>query len=118
MQCDGAGDQDPDPGQCRGTNQNDGITGTAQRDIIFALGGFDEVSAGGGQDELNGGDSADTLDGGTDNDTYNGGAGNDWLTEGDYFSATPFGQRRDERWWGLRLHRWQRGQRHHEGPGR
>src|SRR5215211_3302176 len=67
VQCDGTGDQDPDPGQCRGTNQNDGITGTAQRDLIFALGGFDEVSAGGGQDELNGGDSADTLRGDADN---------------------------------------------------
>lgn len=30
VQCDGAGDQDPDTGQCRGTNQNDVINGTAQ----------------------------------------------------------------------------------------
>src|SRR5215211_3012820 len=72
VQCDGTGDQDPDPGQCQGTDQNDVITGTAQRDVILALGGLDEVSAGGGEDELNGGSSADTLRGNDASDTYNG----------------------------------------------
>jgi Ca2+-binding RTX toxin-like protein len=48
VQCDGTNDRDPDPGQCRGTDQNDVITGTAQRDVIFALAGFDQVDAGGG----------------------------------------------------------------------
>jgi Ca2+-binding RTX toxin-like protein len=81
VQCDGAGDQDPDPGQCRGTNQNDVIIGTAQRDIIFALAGFDQVSSLGGQDVLNGGSNADTLAGGNDNDTYNGAGGPDFLDE-------------------------------------
>jgi Ca2+-binding RTX toxin-like protein len=81
VQCDGTNDQDPDPGQCRGTNQNDVITGTAQRDIIFALAGFDQVSSLGGQDELNGGSNADTLAGGNDNDTYNGNGGPDFLDE-------------------------------------
>jgi Ca2+-binding RTX toxin-like protein len=83
VQCDGAGDQDPDPGQCRGTNQNDVITGTAQRDLIFALGGFDQVNALGGQDELNGGSSNDDLVGGNEPDRYNGGGGSDFLHEGD-----------------------------------
>src|SRR5918994_4142583 len=46
VQCDGTGDQDPDPGQCQGTDQNDVITGTEQSDIaIDALGGRDEVNA-------------------------------------------------------------------------
>jgi hypothetical protein len=48
VQCDGTGDQDPDPGECQGTEQNDRITGTAQRDIILALGGIDVVTARGG----------------------------------------------------------------------
>jgi Ca2+-binding RTX toxin-like protein len=81
VQCDGTGDQDPDPGQCQGTDLSDVITGTAQTDLILALGGFDEVFAGGGQDELNGGTSADTLRGEAGSDTYNGGGGNDWLDE-------------------------------------
>jgi Ca2+-binding RTX toxin-like protein len=81
VQCDGTNDQDPDPGQCRGTNQNDVITGTAQRDIILALAGFDEVRGLGGRDELNGGSNADSLHGGNDNDTYNGNGGPDFLDE-------------------------------------
>jgi hypothetical protein len=48
VQCDSPTDQDPDPGECQGTEQNDVITGTALRDIILALGGLDVVNARGG----------------------------------------------------------------------
>src|SRR5215208_1906035 len=48
VQCDSTGDQDPELGECAGTNLSDVITGTAQRDIISALGGRDVVSARGG----------------------------------------------------------------------
>ena len=88
VQCDTATDQDPDPGQCRGTTQSDGITGTAQTDLIFAMAGFDVVAAGGGEDELHGGPNADTLQGANESDTYFGGTGNDWLDEGDSFSIS------------------------------
>jgi Ca2+-binding RTX toxin-like protein len=79
--CDGTGDQDPDLGQCQGTEQSDGLTGTEQSDIIFALGGFDEVNARAGDDELNGGRLADGLFGQDGNDTYSGGKGADFLWE-------------------------------------
>jgi Ca2+-binding RTX toxin-like protein len=81
VQCDGAGDQDPDPGQCQGTEQSDTITGTDQRDLIFALGSFDDVFAGGGADELNGQNGGDFLIGEDNSDTYNGGNGSDLLGE-------------------------------------
>ena len=48
VQCDGTGDQDPDPGECQGTEQNDRITGSQERDEILAQGGRDLVSARGG----------------------------------------------------------------------
>ena len=35
-----------DTGQCRGTQQDDEITGTDERDRIFAYNGYDEVFAG------------------------------------------------------------------------
>ena len=41
IQCGGAGDQDPDPGLCLGTQDDDEITGTNQPDVIRALSGFD-----------------------------------------------------------------------------
>jgi hypothetical protein len=44
IQCDGTGDQDPDPGQCAGTDEADEITGTAQRDLIFARGASTKCS--------------------------------------------------------------------------
>src|SRR5215218_3411933 len=62
VQCDGTGDQDPDPGQCQGTDQNDVITGTAQRDVILALGGLDDVTALGGDDNVEGGRGGDPDD--------------------------------------------------------
>ena len=55
VQCDGTDDQDPDPGQCQGTQEDDEISGTDQTDIIRALSGFDDVFAGAGEDELYGG---------------------------------------------------------------
>src|SRR5215218_6896554 len=64
VQCDGTGDQDPDPGQCQGTDQNDVITGTAQRDVILALGGLDDVTALGGDDNVEGGGGPDDIRGG------------------------------------------------------
>src|SRR5215203_6985860 len=54
VQCDGAGDQDPETGECAGTDQNDVITGTAQSELIFALGGLDVVNARGGDDFVDG----------------------------------------------------------------
>jgi hypothetical protein len=45
VQCDGTGDQDPDSGECRGTTEDDKITGTAQRDSISARDGLDDVNA-------------------------------------------------------------------------
>jgi hypothetical protein len=55
VQCDGTGDQDPDLGECQGTDLSDVITGTAQRDIILALGGLDVVTARMGDDFVDGG---------------------------------------------------------------
>ena len=88
VQCDGAGDQDPNPGRCVGTQEDDQITGTDQRDVIRALDGFDDVLAGAGQDELNGGILGDYLLGDEDDDTYYGGRGADNLSE---FGNSPEG---------------------------
>jgi len=81
IQCGGAGDQDPNPGLCLGTQDDDEITGTNQPDVIRALGGFDYVSAGARPDELRGGDLGDDLYGDQGNDTYFGGDGADYLSE-------------------------------------
>ena len=43
IQCGGAGDQDPDPGLCVGTPEDDEITGTNQPDVIRALQHFRHV---------------------------------------------------------------------------
>jgi Ca2+-binding RTX toxin-like protein len=79
--CDGTGDRDPDTGECRGTAEDDVITGTALRDVIFALNGFDDVFAGDGNDELNGGLLGDELFGQNGTDTYFAGRGSDELSE-------------------------------------
>jgi Ca2+-binding RTX toxin-like protein len=77
VQCDGAGDQDPDPGQCQGTEQSDQITGTDVRDVIFALGGRDFAEGLEGDDEINGQNGGDHIHGNNGDDTYNGGNGPD-----------------------------------------
>jgi Ca2+-binding RTX toxin-like protein len=87
VQCDGAGDQDPAAGQCRGTLGDDDITGTDQKDSIVALRGFDDVLAGGGADEISGGILDDNLQGEEGNDTYWGGNGADDLSEYGNFSG-------------------------------
>lgn len=95
VQCDGTGDQDPDPGQCQGTEQSDFIAGTDVRDVIFALGGFDDVDARGGQDELNGQNGGDFLLGGDNSDTYNGGNGDDIHSDWFSFSGSVTNSGRD-----------------------
>jgi len=82
VQCDGTGDQDPDPGQCQGTDQNDVITGTAQRDVILALGGLDDVTALGGDDNVEGGRGGDDISGGVGADGLFGGGGPDDIRGG------------------------------------
>src|SRR5215203_3759470 len=77
VQCDGVGDQDPDLGECAGTDQNDVITGTALRDIILALGGLDVVNARGGDDDVDGGRNRDDIFGGVGGDLLEGGGGPD-----------------------------------------
>jgi hypothetical protein len=73
VQCDGAGDQDPAPGLCQGTNQNDRITGSQERDEILALGGLDVVTARGGDDFVDGGRGRDDISGGLGGDGLFGG---------------------------------------------
>jgi hypothetical protein len=87
VQCDGVGDQDPDPGECWGTDQNDVITGSQVDDNIVALDGRDEVSARGGddlvgqgapergRDDISGGVGGDGLFGGRGPDDIDGGPG-------------------------------------------
>ena len=82
VQCDGTGDQDPDPGECAGTEQNDVITGTALRDIILALGGRDVVNARGGDDDVDGGRGRDDISGGGGGDFLLGGMGPDDIDGG------------------------------------
>jgi Ca2+-binding RTX toxin-like protein len=82
VQCDGVGDQDPVPGECAGTDQNDVITGTDQRDIILALGGLDVVNARSGDDDVDGGRGRDDISGGLGGDELNGGGGPDDIQGG------------------------------------
>jgi Ca2+-binding RTX toxin-like protein len=82
VQCDGVGDQYPDPGVCVGTDQNDVITGTVQRERIFALGGLDVVSARGGDDDVDGGRGRDDIFGGLGGDDLRGGRGPDDIDGG------------------------------------
>jgi serralysin len=82
VQCDGTGDQDPDTGECQGTEQNDVITGTAQRDLILALGGRDVVNSRGGDDDVDGGRGADDISGGVGGDSLLGSGGPDDIQGG------------------------------------
>jgi Ca2+-binding RTX toxin-like protein len=82
VQCDGAGDQDPAPGLCQGTEQNDRITGSQERDEILALGGRDLVTARGGDDFVDGGRRRDDISGGVGGDGLFGGGGPDDIDGG------------------------------------
>src|SRR5215204_4720526 len=82
VQCDGTGDQDPDPFECAGTNLSDVITGTAQGDIILALGGPDVVTARGGDDGVDGGRGGDDISLGLGGDGGFGGGGPDDINGG------------------------------------
>ena len=82
VQCDGTGDQDPEPGECAGTNLSDVITGTAQGDIILALGGPDVVTARGGDDGVDGGRGGDDISLGLGGDGGFGGGGPDDINGG------------------------------------
>jgi Ca2+-binding RTX toxin-like protein len=87
VQCDSTGDQDPELGECAGTNLSDVITGTAQRDIISALGGRDVVSARGGDDTVDGGRGRDDIWGELGGDGLDGGGGPDDIDGGPGTSA-------------------------------
>ncbi len=93
---DGAGDGDPDPGQCAGTQSADQITGTDTRDIVFAKAGKDSVNAGRGNDKVYGGDGADTVSGFLGNDRVYGGVGNDTTVEGHVGDDYLYGGRGDD----------------------
>jgi len=68
IQCDGTGDQNPNPGVCEGTNDPDRITGTSGDDFIAAYGGRDRVSGLAGNDQVDGFDGNDVIHGGPDGD--------------------------------------------------
>jgi Ca2+-binding RTX toxin-like protein len=96
VQCDGAGDQDPDLGQCEGTDNADTLNGTANDDDMRGLMGQDTLNAAAGFDTLRGGRGGDTLNGEADNDTLigqqdadalNGGAADDTYQFGNGWGA-------------------------------
>jgi Ca2+-binding RTX toxin-like protein len=89
VQCDGVGDQDPDPGECRGTNRNDDITGSQVDDYILDLGGRDEVTGRRGDDIVDGGGGSDEITGGLGGDILVGGVGPDEIEGG---PGTPDGE--------------------------
>jgi RTX calcium-binding nonapeptide repeat (4 copies) len=91
IQCDGTGDQSPEPGNCRGTHEDDKITGTADDDSIIALHGNDTIKGLTGNDALSGGTGSNTVIGGQGadyigtgggDDVLRGGADSDWLGGG------------------------------------
>jgi hypothetical protein len=94
VECDGPGDTDPDPLECRGTPQSDEIVGTtdpageeiralAGNDLVDAFDGDDTVFGGlrgdGGPADLTFAEMADTLnlEGAEDSDTVHGQGGSD-----------------------------------------
>jgi Ca2+-binding RTX toxin-like protein len=86
VQCDGTGDQDPDPGECQGTQNADSISSTYVRDqLIKALDGNDDVTGDDVRDEVYGGRGNDVVDGYWRNDTIYGGRGHDGSAEGTSF---------------------------------
>jgi Ca2+-binding RTX toxin-like protein len=96
IQCDGAGDRDPDPGECAGTRRADILNGTDSADRIFGRGGGDRLRGFGEADELYGQSGPDTLVGGPQFDSLIGGPGQDAMRgNGDrdwYFFGEGWGQ--------------------------
>src|SRR5918995_2330164 len=91
VQCDGAGDQDPDPGQCEGTDNADTLNGTANDDDMRGLMGPDTLNAAAGFDTVRGGRGGDTLNGEADNDTLIGQQDGDALNGGAADDTYQFG---------------------------
>jgi Ca2+-binding RTX toxin-like protein len=87
VQCDGTGDQDPDPGECQGTPNADNISGTFGAEVIKALAGNDVVDPDVGMDEVYGARGNDVVDGYHGRDTIYGGSGNDGSAEGTSFKT-------------------------------
>ena len=88
VQCDGTGDQDPHPGECRGTSNADRILGTdVGAEVIIALAGNDAVDPGLGNDEVYGHKGNDVVDGYHGHDTIYGGSGHDGSAEGTTFKT-------------------------------
>ena len=86
--CDGAGDQDPTPGVCQGTENKDTISGTeGGAEVIKALAGPDDVVSGSGRDEVYGHRGNDIVDAAYNNDTVYGGSGDDGTAEGTTFNT-------------------------------
>ena len=99
IQCDDGGDQNPDPGECFGTEESDRITGNSYPEVILSFSGNDRISALGGDDSvasargrdrvfLHGGN--DTIDGGEGKDVIHGGPDNDGSAEGATFADLTF----------------------------
>jgi Ca2+-binding RTX toxin-like protein len=79
IKCDGEGDLSNLPGECRGTEDSDNITGTAPADFIDARAGNDTVNARAGDDNVTGREGQDTLHGRSGEDAETGDAGSDTL---------------------------------------
>jgi Ca2+-binding RTX toxin-like protein len=77
--CDGAGDQQPAPEDCRGTDQADSITGTSSGEFIDARAGDDTVDARAGDDVVFGREGQDTIHLRSGEDQVDAGAGSDTL---------------------------------------
>jgi Ca2+-binding RTX toxin-like protein len=72
-----------EPGECRGTEQADVISGSTREDQIFALGGAAAVTARSGDDRVNGGAGDDLIFGEGGKDRLDGGVGADRIVGGD-----------------------------------
>ncbi len=79
VRCDGAGDTDPDVGECRGTIEADSISGSGRGEFIDALAGNDTVDARAGNDSVLGREGQDTIHGGGGEGAIAGGPDNDTL---------------------------------------
>lgn len=77
VHCDAPGDQDPDPGECRGTRHSDVINGSSGSDEIRALAGNDRINPHQGNDTVFGGMGKDSVDAHQGNDTVYGGLDGD-----------------------------------------
>jgi Ca2+-binding RTX toxin-like protein len=83
--CDTPEDQDPDAGQCRGTEEVDSINATESADEVRALAGDDFVDGLGGNDEIYGDKGIDGVEGNPGNDTIYGGPDGDGSANGTDF---------------------------------